>query len=125
MEKKCFKDRKFKLWFYQASHSEAIRRSSKVDLDKIYDTNIDIYFGDIKYIEIPCMFQGLQIEMATEDDAIYLSQKLGKEIFMKNIIVMLSEGKKYYVVASIFKIMENDLDYGVLPIHVFFTNKEI
>ena len=71
------------------------------------------------------MFQGLQIEMATEDDAIYLSQKLGKEIFMKNIIVMLSEGKKYYVVASIFKIMENDLDYGVLPIHVFFTNKEI
>ena len=44
---------------------------------------------------------------------------------MKKIIVLVSEGKKYYVVASIIKIMENDLDYGVLPIYAFLANKEI
>ena len=124
MEKIIFKDRKFKLWFYQVSHSEAIIRSPKTDLDKIYDINIDIYFGDIKYIEIPWMFQGLQIVKGTEDDAIYLSQKIDEDILMKNIIVLLSGGKKYYVVASIFKVMENDLDYGVLPIHALLMNKE-
>ena len=43
MERLNIADRKFKLWFYQISHSEAIIRSPKTDLNKIYDTNIDIY----------------------------------------------------------------------------------
>ena len=43
MEQKDFSNRKFKFWFYQISHSEAIIRSPKVDLDKTYNTNIDIY----------------------------------------------------------------------------------
>ena len=40
MEKLNIANRKFKLWFYQVSHSEAIIRSPKTDLNKIYDTNI-------------------------------------------------------------------------------------
>ncbi len=125
MEKLNIANRKFKLWFYQVSHSEAIIRSPKTDLNKIYDTNIDIYLGDISYIEMPCLLQELQINDATEEDCIYLSRKLEKDIPMKKIIVLVSEGKKYYVVASIIKIMENDLDYGVLPIYAFLANKEI
>lgn len=117
-------DRKFKFWFYQVSHSEAIIRSSKTDLDRTYNTNIDIYLGDIYYIEMPCLLQGLQIKDATEENCIYLSQKLGKDIPMKKIIVLVSGGKRYYIVASIIKFMENDLDYGVLPIHAFLANKE-
>lgn len=124
MEKMDFNGRKFKLWFYQVSHSEAIIRSPKTELDKVYDTNIDIYLGDISYIEIPWLFQGLQIDKATEKDVMYLSQKLGKDIPEKKIVVLVSEGRRYYVVASIIKIMENDLDYGVLPIYAFLANKE-
>lgn len=119
-----FSDRKFKFWFYQVSHNEAIIRSPKTDLDKSYDTNIDIYLGDIEYIEMPCLLSGLQIDKATEEDRMYLSQKLGKDISMKKIVVLLSEGKRYYVIASIVKVMENDLDYGVLPIYAFLANKE-
>lgn len=124
MEKMDFNDRKFKFWFYQVSHSEAIIRSPKTDLDKIYDTNIDIYLGDINYIEMPWLLRGLQIDEATEEDATYLSQKLDKDIPLEKIVVLVSEGKRYYVVASIIKIMENDLDYGVLPIYAFLANKE-
>lgn len=124
MEKKNFTNRKFKFWFYQVSHSEAIIRSPKTDLHKIYDLNIDIYLGDISYIEMPCILEGLQIEAATEEDVIYLSQKLSKDISMNNIVVLISEGKRYYVVASIIKIMENDLDYGVLPIYALLARED-
>lgn len=124
MKKMEFADRKFKFWFYQVQHSEAIIRSTKVDLDKAYNTNIDIYFGDITYIEIPCLLQELQIDKATEEDMMYLEQKLGKNIPAKKIVVLVSEGKRYYIVASIIKIMENDLDYGVLPIYTFISNRE-
>lgn len=112
-----FNDRRFKFWFYQVSHSEAIIRSPKTDLDKIYATNIDLYLGDISYIEMPCILQGLQIDEPTEEDKVYLSQKLDKDIQIKKIVVLVSEGKRYYVVANIVKIMENDLDYGLLPIY--------
>ncbi len=124
MEKTEFADRKFKLWFYQVSHSEAIIRSPKVDLDKTYNTNIDIYLGGIDYIEMPWLLCGLQIDKAAEEDKMYLSQKLGKDIPVKKIVVLVSEGKRYYIVASIIKIMENDLDFGVLPIYAFLSNKE-
>ncbi|MBD5542330.1 MAG: hypothetical protein HDR00_14300 [Lachnospiraceae bacterium] len=123
MENMDFRDRKFKFWFYQVSHSEAIIRSPKTDGDKLYDMNIDIYLAGIDYIEMPCLLYGLQIDRATEADAVYLSQKLGKDIPLGKIVVLISEGRRYCIVASIVKIMENDLDYGVLPIYAFLANK--
>ncbi len=119
-----FGDRKFKLWFYQVSHCEAIIRSPKTDLDKKYETNIDLYLGDIMYMEVPWILYGLQIGEATEEDAAYLTQRLGKEIPLKKIIVLLSEGRRFYVVASIIKVLENDLDYSMVPICAFITSHE-
>lgn len=124
MELKEFANRKFKFWFYQVSHSEAIVRSPKTDFDKVYDTNIDIYFGDIDYIEMPCLLEGLQIDKATKEEQSYLCNKLDKDISKKRIIVLVSDGKRYYIVASIIKIMKNNLDYGDLPVNVFVTNDE-
>lgn len=43
MEKINFNNRKFKFWFYQVSHGEAIIRSPKIDENKVYDGNIDIF----------------------------------------------------------------------------------
>ena len=80
--------------------------------------------GDIDYMEIPTIIRGLHISNATMEDAVYLTEKLGKEISTEKIIVLISEGRKFYVVASIIKIMENDLDFGVLPIYSFLANKE-
>ena len=124
MDKMELYGRKFKLWFYQVSHSEAIIRSPKMDGNKVYDKNIDIYVGDIDYIEMPCILQELWIDKATQDDAAYLRQKCNKDIPVERIVVFVSEGKRYYVAASIIKIMENDLDFAILPIYAFIKNSQ-
>lgn len=124
MDKMELYERKFKLWFYQVSHSEAIIRSPKMDGNKVYDKNIDIYVGDIDYIEMPCILQELWIDKATQDDVAYLRQKCNKDITVERIVVFVSEGRRYYVVASIIKIMENDLDFATLPIYAFIKNSQ-
>ncbi|MBD5088422.1 MAG: hypothetical protein HDT30_06355 [Clostridiales bacterium] len=58
MEKMELVDRKFKLWFYQVSYSEAIIRSPKVDIDKTYNTNIDIYLGGLIILKCHGCFAG-------------------------------------------------------------------
>lgn len=116
--------RKFKLWFYQVSHNEAIIRSPKGHFEKTYDTNIDIYLGDIAYMEMPTIIQELRISKATVEDLEYISEKLGETISIEKIIVFISKGKKYYVVASIIKILENDLDFGVVPIYTYLAGKK-
>lgn len=123
MDEEIYK-RKFKLWFYQVSHSEAIIRSPKRHLEKIYDTNVDIYLGDIEYMEMPTNIQELEISNATVEDVDYISEKTGKAIAKEKIIVFISQGRKYYVVASIVKMMKNDLDYLSLPIYTFLEGRK-
>lgn len=123
MDEEIYK-RKFKLWFYQVSYSEAIIRSPKRHLEKIYDTNVDIYLGDIEYMEMPTNIQELEISNATVEDVDYISEKTGKAIAKEKIIVFISQGRKYYVVASIVKMMKNDLDYLSLPIYTFLEGRK-
>ena len=76
------------------------------------------------HMEIPTSIQELRICNATVDDVDYLSQKLGEAISVEKIIIFVSCGKKYYVVASIIKILENDLDFGVLPIYTWLKGQK-
>ncbi len=109
-------EREFKFWFYQISHSEVIIRSPKNEDDMLYN-NIDIYIGAVDYLEIPFQFNGLRIKEATQEDVDYISLRLGKSVPEKEIIVLISENKKYYIVASVFKILENDLNEDVIPLY--------
>lgn len=108
-------DRQFRMWFYQVSHCEAIIRSKKNNND-IDDMNIDIYLTGIDYMEVPWIFNGLLIESTTEEDRLYLSQKLDKDIPIEKIVVLISEEKRFYVVAAGIKIMKNNLELTELPI---------
>lgn len=109
-------EREFKFWFYQISHSEVIIRSPKNEEDMLYH-NIDIYIGAVEYLEIPFQFDGLRITEATKEDVDYICLKLGKSVPGERVIVLISENKKYYIVASVFKILENDLNEDELPIY--------
>lgn len=111
-----FQDRQFRLWYYQVSHCEAIIRSKKSNVD---DMNIDIYFTGIDYMEVPWIFNGLLIESATEEDRLYLSQKLDKDVPIEKIVVLISEEKKFYVIAAQIKVMKNNLELMELPIERF------
>lgn len=75
-------------------------------------------------MEMPTNIQELEISNATSEDVAYIFEKTGKAIAIEKIIVFISQGRKYYVVASIVKIMKNDLVYLSLPIYTFFEGKK-
>lgn len=109
-----YHNRTFKLWFYQISHSEAIIRSSK---DSEHPYHIDIYFGDVQYIDLLTSPKTkLTLEDTQNCDLDILSQKLQRKIEKKNVAVFSVEGQRFYVVASIIKFLENDLERTQVPI---------
>jgi transcriptional regulator len=71
-------------------------------------------------MELPMILNGLTIEEPTEEDIEYLMkkvpQKIQKKIVAKNIRVFVSEEKRYFVVATLMKIMENDLGLFEVPL---------
>lgn len=109
-------ERKFDFWFYQISHTEVVIRSPKNENEGLYN-NIDIYIGAVEYLELPCQFYGLRIKKATKEDVDYISLRLGKRVLEKEIIVLISEENRFYIVAPFFKILENNLNEDELPIH--------
>lgn len=120
MEKRYFENRKFKLWFYHMSHGEAVIRSPK---NMHFENNIDIYFGDIQYIEMPTTMLELSLVEATESDMMYLAKKIGKSVQSNNITVLLSGKCRFYIVSSVFSIIENSLEFNELPIATFIKGK--
>ena len=116
MEKQHFENRKFKFWFYHVTHGEAIIRSMK---NSHTEKNIDIYLADIQYIEMPVMLSELSLENANKTDVTYLSKKICKEVPIDNIVVLISGEHRYYVIASVIKVMENSLELDELPVTTF------
>lgn len=114
-----YPNRRFQLLFYQISHGELIIRSPKNVNSKADNYTIDVYFGDVIYLEIPKELNGIKFRRAHADDVIYIESKIKKEITEDNIVVIISGDKEYYIVASVISIIENDLSLFELPIHCF------
>ena len=109
---KSFGDRKFQLWYYTVSHGELLIRSPKTpDNPK----NIDIMFIDVIYSELPRYLYNLKIEETKSEDIIYLQERLNGPTKLGEVTVLLSNGKRYFVAASLIKIDENELDMFELP----------
>lgn len=116
-----YPSRRFQLLFYQVSHGEMIIRSHKNDTCREINHNhsIDIYFGDVTYMEIPRDLNGIIFRKPNDDDVKYINSKIAKEITEDEIIVIISNAKEYYIVASVISVLKNDLSYMELPIHCF------
>ncbi len=106
----------FQLWYYQIINSEAIITSNKRKTKEDENFTIDIHIMNIQYFEMPCILPGLEIESANEDDMIHIHQKTNQNISSEQIMVFVSEGKRYYIVADTFKVYKSDLDYSEMPI---------
>ena len=68
--------------------------------------NLDIYFSDVSYIEIPMEMDGIQILKTEKEDIDYITGKIGSTD--KTITVLMNRSHKYYVVSSVLKIIENN-----------------
>ncbi|MBQ2803106.1 MAG: hypothetical protein IJF07_04320 [Lachnospiraceae bacterium] len=106
-----FRGRKFRFWYYTASHSQALIRS----LGLSGENNIDLYFGDVSYIEVPDLLVNLTIEETTISDKEYLDTKLRQNNSLENITVLSSENRKFYVVSGSRRLSENKLAFSKLP----------
>lgn len=70
-------------------------------------------------MEIPMDLNGIIFRKPNDDDVKYINSKIEKEITEDEIIVIISNAKEYYVVASVISVLKNDLSYMELPIHCF------
>ena len=85
VEDYTYPDRRFQLLFYQISHGELIIRSHKTDNVKGYTNNhtIDIYFGNVIYMEIQSELNGIIFRKALEDDVRYINSKIKKKDYSR------------------------------------------
>lgn len=105
-------NRKFKLWYYTISHKQMLLRSiGNGDM-----SNLDIYFNDVLYVDLPTELDKIEILKPTQDDINYITQRIGNT--NRVITVLLSGVNKYYVVASVVKIFENNLSMFELPFDI-------
>lgn len=102
----------FKLWYYAVSHKQMLLRS----VDYAEDCNIDIYFGDVSYVEIPMEINGVEILETTQEDMDYIKRRIGSTD--KTITVLMSGNQKYFIVASVVKLMKNNLSLFELPFDI-------
>ncbi len=109
---KNYETRHFRLWYFSISHSMALIRSPK---NNIYPTNIDICFSAVEYIDCPVGLEEIIIEEADLNDLEYMEKRFKKGIKLSDITVLVSMGKRFYIVSHGVKIAENKLDYMELP----------
>lgn len=105
-------ERVFKLWYYTVSHRQMLLRS----IGTKEKCNMDIYFGDVLYIEIPTKINAIEILQTSQADIDYIAQRIGNT--NETITVLSSESRKYYVVSSVVKVLENGLDMFDLPFDI-------
>ena len=75
-------------------------------------------------MEIPRNLNGIIFRKPNDDDVKYLNTKIEKEITEDKIVVIISNEKEYYVVASVISVIENDLSYMELPVHCFLHDNK-
>ena len=102
------KNRIFKIWKYSVTHSMLLLRSPK---NSEYPTNIDLIFSGVKFIKLPNIFKGNSItSISIQEDQIIMDDFLNLDINLEEVYVFNGDKIKYYVVASIINIEENDND---------------
>jgi len=99
--------RHFQLWEYKVSHGSLLVRSPR---KPTIQTNIDIIFVGVEFIGTPRHFNGIDLMQGTQDDVKSAGATLGREVQAEQVFVLISEGSRYFVVATACKLDENEGD---------------
>lgn len=110
--KKQFNGLVFQLWEYRVSHGQMLVRSPKSPTQQ---TNVDIAFVGVEYVDLPRYLPELEIAEPTEGDIAFAKDRLGKPAEAKSITVLKVKGKRYVVVAAALKVTESDMDIFESP----------
>jgi hypothetical protein len=109
MDTKNLAHRTFRTWDLTAGHNQLVLR----DPGWYYDReNVDIWFGGVAYMEIIPCFSGIEFAHPTPREVQYIEARCtgGRLPQGTRIYVLVSENKRYYVVAGNMEIDSNSLD---------------
>jgi hypothetical protein len=111
-------DRRFQIWEYQVSHRQLLIRSPQApatDKSPEFRTNLDVVCLGVDYMAVPRAFDGLELMSPTSDEIQHLEVLLGRPIAPDHVKVLVSDGKRFTVVASSLSVSENDWDLFESP----------
>ncbi len=102
-----YMNREFQLWEYRVSHGSLLIRSPQGAETK---TNVDIVFSGVEYLAAPRILRGVEIAVPTKEEVRRLEARLGKQLTESSIVILVSSGQRFPIVAASFKVEENELD---------------
>ena len=121
MNQEIFKSaRYFTLFDVIVSHSQLLLRSQK---NNDCENNIDIIFFDTTYIQIFTRLNGISVRKIEDSIKVKNYNTIEKYLNNKNnhLFEVKSNGEKYYIAASFFKVFENQLNFDETSLN--FDNK--
>jgi hypothetical protein len=101
------RNRRFRIWEYRVSHDQLLVRSPRAER---HPRNVDVIFVGVEYLELATMFEGLEIAEPTDADLAHVRAAYKAEVRPDYVRVLVSQGRRYLVVAAGMKIEENELD---------------
>lgn len=102
-----FASRMFQTWQFRVSHGELLVRSPK---DANHSTNIDLMFAGVEYMDLPRHLGQLEVHEPDETDISFIRERLPKRGSSDKIFVLISNGRRYRIVAAGMKVSENELE---------------
>lgn len=94
----------FKLWEYRVSHKQLLIRCPQLSEGS---KNVDLKFYNVEYIDLPSVLPDLEIDDANQEDIAFASNRLGKSVDRKQVIVLKSRERRHIVIAGAFVVSES------------------
>jgi|GEM_PF-3173783 len=109
----------FQLWDAVATFGYLNLRSATLT-EAGEHSNIDIVFNGVEYVELAEYLHGLSFDNPTPDEVAYISRRCEGVDRGGSKYVIVSNQRRYYVVALGVSVDENNLPFGVSAIDRYF-----
>ena len=93
--------RSFKLWEYRVSHKQLLIRCPKATNA---ESNIDVMFFNVQYIDLPTSFPDLQLDLPTRDEAVRLREHVEALAEGQIVFAIKTNHRRHLVVAGAVKV---------------------
>lgn len=117
MEKHLIAGRYFQLWHYTVSHGHLLIRSP---MDNDHQTNIDIWFRGVQYLELPRLLGEIEIEEPVASERMHLEERLHASFDNSSVTVVRSGKNRYFIVSVDIEIEANHLNITEPPYKAAF-----
>ncbi len=111
MGEKFRSNRLFRFWEAVVSHDEMLIRGHRLatDEDDGKPANVDIIFSGVKYLNIPTMFKGLEIDDPTDEEVETARAEEDSRSFKPSWVhILVINEKRYMIVAPYMLVHENN-----------------